>query len=151
VAQSCAGYQSVNVIRPQAGSDAYAIVLHFDSIANLRRWIESDTRIRLLEKIRPYLRAAAEDIDIKTGFEFWFTPPPAAKPAKPYKQFLITPSAIFPFTMIVPWLLQPALSAVPFLNVPGVRHLLVAALIVGFMVYVLMPRYTRLVSRWLFS
>jgi len=150
VAQSFAGYQSVNVIRPHAASDAYTIVLHFDTTANLRRWIDSDTRIRLVEKIKPYLRAP-EDIDIKTGFEFWFTPPPAAKPAKPHKHFLITLSAIFPLTILVPWLLQPLLGTVPILSLPGLRHLLVAAAIVALMVYVVMPRYTRLVSRWLFG
>jgi uncharacterized protein len=101
VAQSFAGHQSVSVIRPQAASAAYTIVLHFDSIANLRRWLDSGARIHLVEKIKPYLREP-EDVDIKTGFEFWFTPPPAAKPAKPYKQFLITLSAIFPLTILVP-------------------------------------------------
>src|SRR4051812_32033837 len=45
----------------------------------------------------PFLQTD-EDVDIKTGFEFWLTPPRASKPAKPYKQFLITLSAILPLT-----------------------------------------------------
>jgi uncharacterized protein len=149
IAQSFAGHQSVSVIRPHASTDAYTIVLHFDSVANLRKWLDSETRMRLVEKIRPYLRAP-EAIDIKTGFEFWFTPPPMGRPAKPYKQFLVTLSAIFPLTIIVPWALQPLFSWVPPLALPGISHLAIAAVIVALMVYVVMPHYTRAVSRWLF-
>jgi antibiotic biosynthesis monooxygenase (ABM) superfamily enzyme len=149
VAQTFAGHQSVSVIRPHVASDAYTIVLHFDSVANLRKWLDSETRVHLMEKIRPYLRAA-EAIDIKTGFEFWFTPPPTGKPAKPYKQFLVTLSAIFPLTIIVPWCLQTLFAWIPQFALPGVRQFIVAAVVVGLMVYVVMPRYTRAVSHWLF-
>ena len=145
VAQEFAGHQSVSVIRPHAAGDAYTIVLHFDNLFNLRKWLDSDVRERLVDKIRPFLRAQ-EDIDIKTGVEFWFTPPSGAKAAKPYKQFLITLSVIFPLTIIVPWLLQPVFNWFPVLALPVMRHLLIAAAIVALVVYVVMPRYTRLVS-----
>lgn len=151
VAQSFAGHQSVNVIRPHAAGEAYTIVLHFDTIANLRKWLDSETRMRLVGEIRPYLHAQ-ENIDIKAGIEFWFTPSSlAAKQAPPYKQFLITLSAIFPLTILVPWALRPLFHVLPALGLPGISHLLVAAIIVALMVYVIMPRYTRAVSHWLFN
>jgi antibiotic biosynthesis monooxygenase (ABM) superfamily enzyme len=150
VAQQFAGHQAVNVKRPHAASNAYAIVLHFDSVANLRKWLDSQTRMRLVEKIRPFLQVE-ENIDIRTGFEFWFTPPPDGKPAKPCKQFLVTLSAIFPLTIVVPWLLQPVFGWVPVLALPVIRQFIIAAAIVAIVVYAVMPRYTRLVSRWLFS
>ena len=149
VAQTFAGHQSVSVIRPLAASDAYTIVLHFDSVAHLRGWLDSKARASLIAKISPYLRIP-EAIDIKTGFEFWFTPPLVGRPAKPYKQFLVTLSAIFPLTVIVPWVLQPAFNWLPLLASPGLRQLIVAVILVGLMVYVVMPRYTRAVARWLF-
>lgn len=149
VAQRCAGHHGVNVIRPHKPDDAYTIILHFDTVANLRQWLDSETRRQLVEKIRPFLRDE-ESVDIKTGLEFWFTPSLAGKSAKPYKQFLVTLSVIFPMTLIVPWLLHPVFERVPLLALSGVRHLTIAAIIVGLMVYVVMPRYTRLVSRWLF-
>ena len=46
VAQQFAGHQSVNVIRPHGASGEYTIVLHFDTIANLRKWLNSDVRAR---------------------------------------------------------------------------------------------------------
>ena len=117
VAQQFAGHRGVNVIRPRGESDAYTIVLHFDTIANLRRWLASDVRARLIEKIKPFMQAD-EDIEIKTGFEFWFTPPAGKAHAKPYKQFLVTLSAIFPLTIIVPWLLKPVFAWLPVLALP---------------------------------
>jgi antibiotic biosynthesis monooxygenase (ABM) superfamily enzyme len=103
----------------------------------------------VVSKIRPFLRAA-EDIDIRTGFEFWFTPPPGGKQAKPYKQFLVTFSAIFPLTILIPWLLQPVFAWLPALGLPGVSHFIVAAAIVAIMTYAVMPRYVRLLSGWLY-
>jgi hypothetical protein len=150
VAQQFAGHRGVNVIRPHGGSDAYTIVLHFDTIANLRQWLASDIRARLVEKIQPFLRSH-EDIDIKTGLEFWFTPPAGGRHAKAYKQFLITLSAIFPLTVIIPWLLQPAFGWLPFLALPLVSQLVVAVIIVGIMTWAVMPYYTRLVSKWLYG
>ncbi len=149
VAQGFTGHRGVNVIRPHAAGEPYAIILHFDAVANLRRWLDSDIRVRLVDRIRPFLDSE-EDIDIKTGLEFWFTPQPAARLVKPYKQFAATLSVIFPLTMVIPPLLQPAFDWLPLLGLPGVRHFIVAAIIVGLMVYVIMPRYTRILSKWLF-
>jgi uncharacterized protein len=150
VAQQFAGHRGVNVIRPHGGSDAYTIVLHFDAVDNLRRWLSSDTRVRLVEKIQPFMRAG-EEIEIKTGFEFWFTPPAGGRHAKPYKQFLVTLSAIFPLTVIVPWLLQPVFTGLPILALPLISELVVAVVIVGVMTWIVMPHCTRLVSRWLYG
>ncbi len=151
IAKTFAGHQGVNVIRPHEATDAYTIILHFDTVGNLRRWLDSDVRMRLIDEIRPFLHAQ-ENIDIKTGLEFWFTPQaPAARHARPYKQFLITLSAIFPLTIIVPLALRPLFHALPALGLPGISHLIVATIIVMLMVYVIMPRYTRAVARWLFD
>ena len=149
VAQQFAGHRGVNVIRPQGGSDAYTIVLHFDSVSNLHRWLSSDTRGRLIEKVRPFLRGD-EDVEIKTGFEFWFTPTAGGKHAKAWKQFLVTLSAIFPLTIIVPWLLQPLFVRLPVLTLPLVGQFVVGAIIVGLMTWCIMPYYTRLIARWLY-
>jgi uncharacterized protein len=37
------------------------------------------------------------------------------------------------------------------LALPGLRHFVIAAAIVAIMVYAVMPRYTRLVSAWLYG
>lgn len=153
IAQECRrfkGHLGVNIIRPHGASSPYTIVLRFDSHEHLRGWIESDTRERLIQDAHPLL-LDAEELELQTGLEYWFTPPGSKQVhAKPFKQFLITLSAIFPLTVVVPWALHPLITRVPFLADPIAAKFLTAVLIVLLMVYVIMPRYTRLVAGWLF-
>jgi antibiotic biosynthesis monooxygenase (ABM) superfamily enzyme len=150
LAQQSVGHRGVNVIRPHSPGEAYTIVLHFASEATLHNWLESDTRRQMIEKVRPYLDAD-EKIDIQTGLEFWFTPPETKKAAPPYKQFLITWSAIFPLSVLLSWLLSPLFSALPVLSGLLIRPLLTSCLLVGLMTFVIMPRYVRLVAKWLYG
>jgi antibiotic biosynthesis monooxygenase (ABM) superfamily enzyme len=152
-AQHYTGHLGVNVIRPAEGSNTYTVVLRFDTHEHLREWAESDIRSGLIERVKPLL-VTDEQKEIRTGLEYWFTPSgpgPAQKKAKPFKQFLVTLSAIFPLSVAVPWLLTPLFRLVPTLALPVVSNFLVSLIIVFLMVYLIMPRYTRLISRWLFS
>jgi antibiotic biosynthesis monooxygenase (ABM) superfamily enzyme len=56
---------------------------------------------------------------------------------------------IYPLTVLVPPIVYFFTAGVPVLMLPLVHRLIVAAIIVGLMTYVIMPRYTRLVARWL--
>ncbi|GAB3716501.1 antibiotic biosynthesis monooxygenase [Spirosoma flavus] len=150
LAQEAAGHRGVNVIRPHGQSDEYTIVLHFDSETNLRNWLDSTTRKRMIERVRPLLNEE-EKIDIKTGLEFWFTPPQTPKKAPPYKQFLVTLSAIFPLSYFIPQLLAPVVQLLPFLAVPLLKSFLTSSIIVALMTFVIMPRYVRLVAKWLYA
>jgi uncharacterized protein len=150
MAGNAEGYRGVNVIRPQTGSRTYTIVLHFDRLEHSEHWLASAVWQRLILEVQ-HLLQDSEEVEIKTGLEFWFRPPDSGeKRAKPYKQCLITLSVIFPLTMLVPWLLTPLFRAAPVLGMPGVTHFLVAAIIVALMTYVIMPRYTRLMAAWLY-
>lgn len=142
------GHMGVSIIRPHAAGAPYAVLLRFDSHENLTGWIESPTRRGFAERAQQWL-ISEQASEIETGLEYWFTPPNVAPlRAKPYKQFLITLSAIYPLTLIVPWLLRPVLE--PLQRWPLLQGLVVVLGIVFLMVYAIMPRYTRLVSRWLF-
>jgi uncharacterized protein len=144
------GHRGVNVIRPHTGSRTYTIVLHFDTLDHLQQWLASGVWKPLILKVQ-HLVQEGEEVEIKTGLEFWFTSPDSKqKRAKPYKQFLITLSVIFPLTMLVPWLLTPLFRAAPFLEITGIAHFLVAGIVVGLMTYVIMPRYTQLLAGWLY-
>ncbi|GAB3253835.1 antibiotic biosynthesis monooxygenase [Larkinella harenae] len=149
LAQTAPGHRGVNIIRPHGPNKDYTIVLHFDSETHLQNWLESDTRKRLLANVQPFLDAE-EKIEIKTGLEFWFTPPENRKAAPPFKQFLITLSAIFPLSMLVSWLLTPVFASLPFLAFPLVKSFLTSLIIVALMTFVIMPRYVRLVANWLY-
>jgi antibiotic biosynthesis monooxygenase (ABM) superfamily enzyme len=148
IAQGFAGHQGVNVIRPHQPAGVYTIVLHFDTLEHLRGWLESNVRASLIEKARPMLEVE-ERIDIRTGLEFWFTPPPY-HPPKPFKQLMVTLLAMFPLTVAVPWVLHPLLSRLFEPGWPVLDRLLVAIVIVGLMTYVVMPHLTRHLANWLY-
>jgi antibiotic biosynthesis monooxygenase (ABM) superfamily enzyme len=149
-AQRIPGHVGVDILRPPQGAGLYTTVLRFDTLAHLQGWLASETRQGLIAQVEPLL-VHSDPVDIKTGLEFWFTPPtPGQKHPPPYKQFLLTLSVIFPLTLLVPWALQPLFQAVPLIGLPGVRHFASVAVIVGLMTYVIMPHYTRWMAAWLY-
>jgi antibiotic biosynthesis monooxygenase (ABM) superfamily enzyme len=150
VAKRFPGHRGIEFIRPPGGSGTYTVMLRFDTEEHLQEWLRSATRRQFIEEVEPLLKRG-EQIEIKTGLEFWFTPPtPAQKHAAPYKQFLVTLSVVFPLTIVVPWMLRPVFQALPVLGLPGVSNLLISSIIVALMTYAIMPHYTRLLSKWLY-
>ena len=128
VAAHFPGHRGVNVIRPAAGGNEYTVVLHFDTIDNLRAWLDSNERRKLIDKALPIL-VGQDSVEIKTGLEFWFTPPSKQQSARPCKQFLVTLSVIYPLTLLIPALLAPVFGGIPNLSSPYVRQLFVDAAI----------------------
>jgi uncharacterized protein len=145
------GHLDWHIVRPIPGlTETFTVIIRFDTEAHLREWMESPTRARLIEKVRPLLMTD-DDFFISSGLDFWFTPAGAkAKVPVRWKQYLVTWSAIYPLALGIPLVVNPILQ---YLGVPANRliaTLAVTGLVVFLMVYVVMPRYTRLVQRWLF-
>lgn len=149
IASRFPGHRGVNIIHPAGGGQQYTIAIRFDSLAHAQDWFASVARRQLVEEVAPFLDAD-EKVETRSGLEFWFHPPAGQPPAKRYKQFLLTLSVIYPLTMLVPAVLHRLLASVPVLSAYWLAHLLAAATIVGLMVYLVMPRYTRLMARWLY-
>lgn len=163
VAKRREGHMGVNVIRPRRGkavhgAGAYTIVVRFDSHERLRAWAESEERAALLSRIEHALEGG-DRTHIVTGLDFWFTPPedeapaacPGPKTAKPWKQYLVTLSAVYPLILVLPDSVAWALSWLPVAVPPLVAKFVTSAVFVAMMVYVVMPRYTRLIARWLYA
>lgn len=141
------GYLSTDVIRPVGGQDTYTVIIRFAGIAQLKAWIESDVRRAFLERVEHALEQG-DRYAIHTGLDFWFAPPTVKPPAR-WKQFVLTLSAIFPLTVIVPWALSPLVGWSQGVAPILAGKFLVATLIVFLMVYLIMPHYTRMVAKWL--
>jgi antibiotic biosynthesis monooxygenase (ABM) superfamily enzyme len=142
------GHRGVNVIRPAPGSSTYTVTIRFDSVRHAEDWLHSQARKELIAQAAPLLKQP-ESVETVSGLEFWFTPAGGRPMVKPWKQFLLSLAAIYPLTMVVPWLLRPLFERVPALQQGLLSHLLVAAAIVALMTWVIMPRVTRLLGRWL--
>ncbi len=146
------GYLDWHIVRPIPGvTQTYTVIIRFDTAEHLKDWMQSGERNRLIEKVQS-LFVGADDFYISSGLDFWFTPAGAkAKLPVRWKQYLLTWSAIYPLALVVPFAVAPVLR---FVGVPAslpITTLLVTAVVVFLMVYVVMPRYTRLMQRWLFT
>lgn len=143
------GHRGVNVIHPAAGTLQYTITIRFDSLEHAQDWFGSAARRQLVDEAAAFLEAD-ETVETRSGLEFWFRPPAGQKPARRYKQFLLTLSVIYPLTMLVPAILGRLFDLVLPRSNYFTEHFIASAAIVALMVYVIMPRYTRLMSRWLY-
>jgi antibiotic biosynthesis monooxygenase (ABM) superfamily enzyme len=83
-----------------------------------------------------------------TGLESWFTLPadPGAPPPPPYKMALVTWALILPLITAIVYFLGPTLAEIPL--VP--RLAITTGIAVPVMTWILMPRVTRLLRRWLY-
>lgn len=150
--RSYPGHLDLQIIRPIPGLTAtYTVIIRFDTREHLQGWMSSQDRKRLIEQVRPLL-AQDDDFFIRSGLDFWFTPEGArAKVPVRWKQFLVTWSAIFPLVLVIPLGVALGLRQ---LGVPQNHYLdllLSTGSVVWVMVYLVMPHYTKLIQRWLFT
>lgn len=144
------GYLDWHIVRPIPElTETYTIVIRFESAEQLKHWMESDDRARLIKRAQPLL-VTGDDFYINSGLDFWFTPAGAkAKVPVRWKQYLLTWSAIYPLAVGVPMIVTPVLRGMG-ISAPSLTTLGVTGVVVLLMVYIVMPRYTRLVQKWLF-
>ena len=150
--RSYPGHLDLQIIRPIPGLTAtYTVIIRFDTREHLQGWMSSPDRKRLIEQVRPLL-VQDDDFFIRSGLDFWFTPEGArAKVPVRWKQFLVTWSAIFPLVLVIPLVVALGLRQ---LGVPQNHYLdllLSTGSVVWIMVYLVMPHYTKLIQRWLFT
>ena len=151
-ARASIGYLDWHIVRPiPEVTQTYTVIIRFDTTEHLKDWMQSGERSRLIEKVQP-LFVGADDFYISSGLDFWFTPA-GAKARLPvrWKQYLLTWSAIYPLALAVPFAVSPALRLMGVPTSLPITTLAVTAVVVFLMVYAVMPRYTRLVQRWLFT
>lgn len=150
IAERFPGHRGVHVIHPASGASHHTITVRFDSLLHAEDWFNSNSRQALMRQVLPLLESE-EEIETRTGLEFWFHPAPGQKQARRYKQFIITLAVIFPLTMIVPALVRGVSESLPFLRNTWVEHFASAAIVVALMTYVLMPRITHRLAGWLYG
>lgn len=150
--QAAPGFLDWHIVRPIRGlTEAYTVIIRFDTQEHLRSWLESKDRANLIKKVKPLI-ANQDGIHISSGLDFWFTPAGSkAKIPARWKQYLMTWSAIYPLVMGIPLAVLPQLDKIGFPDNHALRMLLLTAIIVFLMVYIVMPRYTKLMQRWLFK
>jgi uncharacterized protein len=147
-AKAFPGYLGEEVFRPAGGAGGeYRIIYRFDSPAHLHAWLDSGERAAWLARAEPHV-AGPMRTEFVTGLESWFTLPtqPGAPPPPPYKMAILTWATIFPLITLVVVASAPLIGGLPL-----VPRLAVTTLVtVSLMTWVVMPRVTWLLRRWLY-
>ena len=150
VAERYPGHVGTVIIRPAlTGEIDYRIVLHFDTRAHLRLWLASQDRAALIAKAE-LLLANAEQVELRQEAAIWFNLVSATTPTpRRWKQVLVTWSALYPLVLTVSLLVGWLTHYLGALQHDSLRILFTTLIVVVLMIYVVMPRYTRLVRSWL--
>ncbi|QLE54729.1 antibiotic biosynthesis monooxygenase [Nostoc sp. TCL26-01] len=142
------GHMGTNVIRPQSGiRSEYVIIFRFDHYENLKVWMESGDRQHLLNQGK-HLVESDPHVQQISGLEAWFSLP--GKPLKTpprYKTALLTWAVVFVLINLLGTLLRPLLSSLS----PLLASVITSGIMVVLLTYVVMPRVSRLFSRWLYG
>lgn len=145
------GHLDWHIVRPIPGlTETYTVIIRFDTHLHLQQWMGSVDRTQLIEKVKPLL--VGDDFFISSGLDFWFAPAEAkAKVPVRWKQYLVTWSAICPLVFFTPSIITPLLRALGLAEQHFLSTLVITGIVVFLMVYVVMPRYTKLLRGWLFN
>jgi uncharacterized protein len=148
--RSAPGYLGVETIRPGDGASVreYVSIVRFASYEHLRAWEDSRTRENWLERLPPGVVDGEAEIKRLDGLEFWFQGAghPGALAPSPHKMVLL----IIPIVIAIVSAMRPVLRAILGDVHPFIGLLISATVQVSLLTYVIMPRVTRLFSRWLF-
>jgi uncharacterized protein len=141
------GHLGVEVFRPPSATGEYRTVYRFDTAEHLRAWLDSDERAAWLERAEPHVIGPMHTSFV-TGLESWFTLPgqSGTAPPPPRKMALLTWITIFPLITATVAITGPLLEELPLVLRLGIT----TALTVALMTWVVMPRVTRLLRRWLY-
>ena len=125
---------------------SYQVVYRFENDALFHDWHESSTRAEFLRRLEPFA-ALATDRHL-TGLETWFElPNQPGRPAPPrWKMVVATWIGVFPLLLLLQWLVAPLVDTVPLV----LRVMAFALIVVTTATYVVMPRLTMLLRRWLY-
>lgn len=148
VAGRLPGYLGAEFQKPPPGSNRYTSAFRFDSLANLERFEQSDLRLDYLAEVAPLVEEDAV-WERFTGLEFWFEPPPGAVIPQPsrFRMALLLTSVVYLLVLGI----GTAAAAVIGDAIPTpLRLLAVITVEVFLMTYLILPRLTRLLSRWIY-
>ena len=145
--KSLKGYIGSTIQRPPPGSTEYTSIFRFDTVDNLRKFEGSELRSRYLREVVDCVEADA--IWKKyTGLEFWFSPPKGTIIPQPsrLRMALVTLAVVFGLVVSIGQIVNMVAGEVP----SYIRLFVTISIEIFLMTYVLMPRITRLLSKWIY-
>jgi antibiotic biosynthesis monooxygenase (ABM) superfamily enzyme len=140
------GYMGAEFHRP--GPDGtYRSTFRFDSLDRLEAFERSDWRAEMLAEGAD-LFAADAAWDRLTGLEVWFDPPPGTRlpQPSPMRMALVLVAVVYALVLVLNLVLGPLMAGWPL----PLRLFVTVVLQVGLMTFVIMPRLTPRIARFIY-
>ena len=141
------GYLGVGFHRPEQPGGQYRQIFRFDSIDQLEDFERSEYRANMLAEGAKFF-AADPTLERMTGLEFWFDPPRGTKVAQPSPHRMALVMIVVVFSMIL--VLSTVIGALTPDWPQPLRLLLTVTIQVLLMTYIVMPRLTPLIARFIY-
>jgi hypothetical protein len=147
VAQHFKGYLGAEFHRPAQVGGEYRSVFRFDSVASLEAFEQSDVRASMLQEGAEFFAADAA-WERMTGLEFWFDPPAGTKVPQPspHRMALVLIAMVFCLVLALNLGLGPFMTGWPL----PLRVLVTVCIQVGLMTYIIMPKLTPRIARFIY-
>jgi antibiotic biosynthesis monooxygenase (ABM) superfamily enzyme len=147
-AKSMKGYMGAAVQKPAPGTAEYTSVFRFDNVENLRKFEESEIRTRYLREVVDYVEADAIWKKF-SGLEFWFSPPTGTIVPQPsrFRMALVMIVVVYGLVISIGQLVSALVGDV----IPSyVRLFITISIEIFLMTFILMPRLTKLLAKWIY-
>lgn len=141
------GYIGVGFHRPEHPGGPYRQIFRFDSVAELEAFERSEFRAKMLAE-GATLFEADPTFERMTGLEFWFDPPKGTRVAQPSPHRMALVMIVVVFSMIL--ILSTVIGALTPNWPQPLRLLLTVTIQVTLMTYVVMPKLTPLIARFVY-
>lgn len=141
------GYLGAEFHRPASPGGEYRSLFRFDRLEALERFEASDFRAAMLAEVAPLVAGDAV-WERLTGLEFWFDPPPGTRVPQPspHRMALVLVAVVFVLVLTLTLALGPLMAGWPL----PLRVLVLVTIQVGLMTYVIMPRLTPRLARFIY-
>jgi hypothetical protein len=141
------GYLGAEFHRPAGTDGEYRSVFRFATLEHLDAFERSAFRAEMLAEAAPFFAADAA-WERMTGLEFWFDPPPGTKVPQPnpHRMALVLIGVVFVLVLALNIALGPFMAGWPL----ALRVLVTVTIQVGLMTYLIMPRLTPLIARFIY-
>lgn len=141
------GYLGTNVHRPADAKGEYVSIFRFDSLEHLQAFEGSDLNKDFLARVIPHVEADAI-WERMTGLEFWFSPPPGTvvPQPSPFRMAILLIIVVYVLVLSIGWLIGQLLAGWSF----PLRLFVTITVEVFLMTYILMPRLTRWLAKWIY-
>lgn len=146
IATGYPGFLGSGMLRPARVGDPWQVIFRFDNSAHLQHWEQSTDRARWLAAGEHLVESTT--VQRVSGLETWFALPGRTAPAPPkWKMFLVSGTVFYLLNVTLTYCYGWAVRPWP---VP-LRVIVVSYPVTALATWLVMPRATRLLQRWLYG